>query len=215
MFYFFLDEKYFSDEEHLYQSLWKPITRSTSWCLEWSRAMVTLCLHSFSYLAKNSTQRSVSNFKRRNRCSGSRGWLLEYPIFGYRTLNHATQAVELRLDFQKISVTTPPKHLAVDYNRIDYYVYSLVELESNKTLCNNKHEPNTRLMAVLTNLNKEIAGKACIWRMRLKLIAIFWIHFIIIMLRCLHGSPRPSLDTRLYHPSLPGGLPILAQIRCI
>ena len=33
-----------------------------------------------------------------------------------------------------------------------------------------------------------------------------YIYIIIIMSRCQHGSPWPSLVTRLYHPSLSGGL---------
>ena len=36
---------------------------------------------------------------------------------------------------------------------------------------------------------------------------------IIIMFRCQHGSPGPSLAILLYHPSLPGGLPGYIQYR--
>ena len=35
---------------------WKPNTQSTSLCLEWSQAMVTLCLHLSPLMASDSTQ---------------------------------------------------------------------------------------------------------------------------------------------------------------
>ena len=43
-----------------YSYWWKPNTQSTSSCLGWSLAMVTLCLHSSSHMASNSIQRPTS-----------------------------------------------------------------------------------------------------------------------------------------------------------
>ena len=37
-----------------YSNWWKPNTQSTSWCLAWSLAMSTLCLHLFSHRASHS-----------------------------------------------------------------------------------------------------------------------------------------------------------------
>ena len=58
-----------------------------------------------------------------------------------------------------------------DCNTLDYYVWDMVERETNKTLYNTKDQLKTRITAAFTNLNKKTVGKAC-RRLRSRLEAV-------------------------------------------
>ena len=66
--------------------------------------------------------------------SGLRGWLLEDPTSGYKTLHYATQAEESSVGCEKISVTTSSltsNCLTPNCNPLDY-LWGMVVQETNK-----------------------------------------------------------------------------------
>ena len=84
-------------------------------------------------------------------CSGSRGWLLEDPMSGNRTLCHIAQAVEPNLGCRKISVTSPLTSVCLTFQiAIPLItmcgVWGVVVWKTNKTACNTKDENDVSSM---------------------------------------------------------------------
>ena len=63
------------------------------------------------------------------------------------------QAREASLDSQKIPAITSPN--SSDFNQLGYYVWSVVDQETNKTLFNTKDALKARIITTFPNLNKE------------------------------------------------------------
>ena len=148
----------------MYLYCWKPNTKSASWCMGWSRVMLTLFLNSFSHMASDSTQGSTSNAWRRYCYSPSIRWLLVDHTSCKRAQNQDTLAGERNLVWPKISATTfflTPDHLILQIATPLIFVSDTVERATMKTLCNTKDELKARIMADFTNLNKENVRKAC------------------------------------------------------
>ena len=64
-----------------------------------------------------------------------------------------------------------------DCNPLDYYVWSAIEQETNKTSCNIKDELKARIRTAFTNLNKNTIGKFArdsevVWGSWEKLLAV-------------------------------------------
>ena len=139
---------------------WKLNIQPTSWCFEWSLAMVMWWLHLSFHIASDSMQRPTLSTWIRLYCSELSGWLLEDSAFGKRTLLHSTQAGEPNIDCEKISATSSLLTSGSLNLLIAIALWGTVEWETNKSLCSTKDELKARMMATYTNLNQETNKKS-------------------------------------------------------
>ena len=142
----------------MYWLWWKPNIQSTSWCLGWSIAIVTLCLISSTLKTSDST-----------RWPPSSAWGVAFgrPNVYKTTPRHVTKAGELSLRSEKISVITWPLtsgYLIPPPITIPLIIMcgGTVEWETKKTLSNTKDELKVRITLTLIGIIKNAMGK--VWR---------------------------------------------------
>ena len=122
--------------------------------------MVTLCLHSSSHIASDSTQMSTS-----------RAWIERVAAGRFYVWQqdsapcHTSRSTQLENFCDHITLDMRV-HSSSDCYSFDYYVWDEAERDSNKTPCNTKDELKTKIIAALINLNKETVKG---WRFRFRL----------------------------------------------
>ena len=141
-----------------YSYWWKPNTKSTSYSLSLSLAMVILCLYSSSHMVSCSLVRSTSSAWWRQCCPGLTMLQLEGPMSCNRTLHHATKERESSLGSQKISMTTSPLTSGCLTPQIAISLIIICGMQLTEKL---KEKLKVKIIASFTNLNKETFSKAC------------------------------------------------------
>ena len=124
---------------------------------------------------------------------GLRDRLLYHPTSDNRILFHATQAGEascLSKDFWEYITTNIWLPNSPDCNPFDYYVWNMVDQETNKTLCKTKDKLKARIIVAFTNSRRPserlIGNFEIVWRLQLKQMVIFLISLIYCIVKYFH-----------------------------
>ena len=127
--------------------------------------MVMLCLFTSSHMSLDSTQKPASIVWQRlgwiARVAAGRSYVWQQDT----VLCHTSRRTLFQLSENFYDHITPNIWLpySPDYNPPDNFVWSMVEQETNKILCNTKDELKATIMAAFSNSNKDTIGKIC-WR---------------------------------------------------
>ena len=157
--------------------------------------MVTLCCHSSPHMASDSTtQKAYIECVEERELSWIEGVTTRWPDIWQKESASCCTSKRIQHWLSENFSNHITAHICLsnspDYNLL-YYLWCMVEQETNKTRCNTKIELKARITAAFINLNKETIRKGCrsfkvIWRLWLKPKAISLTAIIYCISRYLY-----------------------------